>query len=156
MTRKKQTENPSRFYQWMGMMEEASTYIIEEKVLIDSPKNVSFFLAPLVKDELQEKMYVFCLNSKNRVIHFECVSIGTVDRTIIHPRDIFRMAIAKNAARIILAHNHPSGDPRPSVSDIDCTDELKQAGKILQIQVVDHVIIGNGKSFYSFSEKGMM
>jgi len=144
------------FHQWVDLMEKASEYITEEKVLVDSPEKVAMFLRPLVKDELQERMYVICLNSKSRVIHFECTSVGTVDRTICHPRDIFRMAIAKNAVKIILTHNHPSGDPSPSIADVECTNNMKEAGKILQIQVVDHVIIGDGKKFYSFAQNDIM
>jgi DNA repair protein RadC len=81
------------------------------------------------------------LNSHNRVIRNEVISIGTVDSNIIHPREVFRSGIEANAAAVVLAHNHPSGDPTPSFADVEVTKQLVAAGKILGIRVLDHVII---------------
>jgi DNA repair protein RadC len=81
------------------------------------------------------------LNSHNRIIHDEVISIGTINTNIVHPREVFRPAIEYSAAAMILAHNHPSGNPAPSQQDIDITDQLIQAGKIIGIHILDHVIV---------------
>jgi DNA repair protein RadC len=86
------------------------------------------------------------LNSHYQVIHDEVISIGTVDTNMVHPREVFRPAVAYGAVAVILVHNHPSGILKPSQADIEVTEHLIQAGKLMGIQVVDHVIVGKGKS----------
>lgn len=90
----------------------------------------------------QESFHVLSLNVKNKLIGRSMVTLGIVDSCFIHPREVFRSAIMKNASAIVLVHNHPSGDPTPSAEDIRITNQLIEAGKIVDIRIVDHVIIG--------------
>jgi DNA repair protein RadC len=92
------------------------------------------------------------LNTKNVVISMKDVSIGSLNSSIVHPREVFSEAIRKNSASIIVCHNHPSGDPTPSKEDINVTERLKECGKLLGIELLDHLIIGNG-SYISLKEK---
>jgi DNA repair protein RadC len=103
----------------------------------------------------REVFIVLLLNVKNRIIAEEIVSVGILDGAIIHPREVFKAAIVGSAAGIIVAHNHPSGDPTPSIVDGETTKRLREAGKILGIPLIDHVIISPGEvnNFYSFREK---
>lgn len=107
----------------------------------------------------QESFHVLALNGKNRLLSRYMVSLGLVDASLVHPREVFRTAISHNASAVALAHNHPSGDPSPSAEDVRITRQMIQAGKILDIAVMDHVIIGraNGlqKGFLSMREAGL-
>ena len=95
-----------------------------------------------LKDEKQENFYVLILNNLNNLIEEKLISKGTLDKTLIHPREIFKYAIKNTASKIILVHNHPDGDPLPSINDLEITDELVKAGNLLGIKIIDHVIIG--------------
>ena len=103
-------------------------------------------------DEDKEIVVVLCLDSQSNVKHFNIVSIGTVNESMAHPRDIFKPAILVSAVQIILMHNHPSGGLDPSRADHAITKKVKEAGTLLQIPLCDHVIVGNG--YYSFRESG--
>ncbi|MFZ5954876.1 MAG: RadC family protein [Nanoarchaeota archaeon] len=104
-----------------------------------------------LKSETQENFIVLLLNNKNNILNDFLVSKGILDSTIIHPREIFRPAIKNSASRIIIVHNHPSGDPHPSEEDIEITKKIIEAGQIIDIKVLDHVIIGRDK-FWSWIE----
>ncbi len=108
-----------------------------------------------------EAFTVMCLNSRNRLIAGGIISSGIVDSTLVHPREVFRKAIAAGASGVILSHNHPSGDPAPSAEDIRITRQLIQAGQIIGINVLDHVIIGRKtedrlKPWLSMREAGLV
>jgi len=103
----------------------------------------------------REHFLVVHLSTKNTVNGVETVSVGTLNKTLIHPREIFKGAILNNAARVVLVHNHPSGDPEPSLEDINLTRKLVDAGNILSIPVVDHIMVGHGR-FVSFKERGIL
>lgn len=103
----------------------------------------------------QEVLRVTCLNTKNHIIHTEDVFKGSLNSSIVHPREIFKLALKHNAAAIIIAHNHPSGDPTPSKEDINITLRLKECSKIMGIELLDHLIIGNNH-FVSLKEKGII
>ena len=106
------------------------------------------------KDLEKECFVVFYLDTKNKIIKREIISLGILDSSIIHPREIFKSAVLFSSARIILSHNHPSGDTTPSEEDMAITQKLKEAGELLGITVLDHVIVSK-ESYYSFvSEKG--
>jgi len=105
-------------------------------------------------DRDREAFIVLLLDVKHRVIAEEIVSIGILDGSLIHPREVFKAAVAGGAAAIILAHNHPSGDPAPSGQDQEVTNRLRKAGEILGIPVVDHVIVGSSGAHFSFREGG--
>ncbi len=119
---------------------------------ITSPKEIAEIFIPLLKDELKEKFILICLNSANKIIKFETISIGNLNSSVVHPREIFKAAIENSSASIILLHNHPSGNPEPSNEDIAITKKLVEGGKILDIPVFDHIIIA-GITYTSFVEK---
>jgi DNA repair protein RadC len=119
---------------------------------ITSPGDIAEIFIPLLKDELKEKFILICLNSANKIIKFETISIGSLNSSVVHPREIFKAAIENSSASIILLHNHPSGNPEPSNEDIAITRKLIEAGKLLDIPVFDHIIIA-GVTYTSFVEK---
>lgn len=109
-----------------------------------------------------EKFFVLCLDRKNRLIRDLEVSSGTATSALVHPREVFREAIRLNATAVIVAHNHPSGDPAPSRADIQVTRQLREAAKAIQIELLDHVVLGNkandpqGLGYYSFNDAGLL
>ncbi len=103
----------------------------------------------------QEKLFAIFLNTKNEVISYQAIFTGTQNQSITHPREIFHAAIKHNAVKIIIAHNHPSGNVTPSQEDIAFTNQLKEASLLLQIPLLDHVILGN-TNFYSFLEHKLL
>lgn len=119
---------------------------------ISSAKDVFELYHERLKDEKQENFYVLMLNNKNYVIKEELISKGVLDSAIIHSREVFKPAIKNSSARIILVHNHPSGDPKPSEEDIKLTEKLVEAGELLGITILDHIIIGDEK-YWSWKEK---
>jgi DNA repair protein RadC len=122
---------------------------------IHSPTDVVQLLAPQLRDERQEQFKVLLLDTKNQVRRVVTATVGTLNASLVHPREVFRAAVAQAAHSIILAHNHPSGDPTPSKEDVAVTVQLVNAGKILGIEVLDHVIIGDGR-YVSMRERGLM
>ncbi len=107
---------------------------------------------PLILDWYKEHFFAVYLNSQNRAIKVELVSMGSLTANIVHPREVFKLAIIKNAVAIIVLHNHPSGDVSPSKADKIVTKRLVKAGKIFGIKVVDHIIFNKKRDFYSFCE----
>ncbi len=122
---------------------------------VTSPKEVADIFIPLLKDELKEKFIVVCLNSANKIIKYEVISIGNLNSSVVHPREIFKVAIENSSASIILIHNHPSGNPDPSNEDIAITKKVVEGGKMLNIPVFDHIIIA-GNNFTSFVERRLI
>jgi DNA repair protein RadC len=108
---------------------------------IRSPQDVYQLSLDLVSKE-QEHFVVYCLNSKHHVINRKTISVGSLNATVVHPREVFRAAIENSSASIICVHNHPSGDPTPSPEDISVTQRLCEAGEIIGIELIDHVIVG--------------
>lgn len=103
----------------------------------------------------EEIMALITLDTKNKITGVFVVSTGTINASLVHPREIFKRAMLQNAASIILMHNHPSGDPDPSVEDIEITRRLVEAGNIIGISILDHVIIGDEYNFYSMAENSV-
>jgi DNA repair protein RadC len=122
---------------------------------ITSPQDIAEIFIPLLRDELKEKFILVCLNSANKIIIHEEISIGNLNSSVVHPREIFKSAIDHRSASIILLHNHPSGNPEPSNEDISITKKIVESGKILDIPVFDHIIIA-GNSFTSFVERRLI
>ena len=122
---------------------------------ITSPQDIAEMFIPLLKDELKEKFILICLNSANKIIKHEVISIGNLNSSIVHPREIFKAAIENCSASVILMHNHPSGNPEPSNEDISITKKLVEAGKMLDIPVFDHIILA-GNNYTSFVEKRLI
>ena len=105
-------------------------------------------------DELDREVFgVVPLNGKNEALGFHVVSVGTLTASLVHPREVFKVAMLTNASAIIVAHNHPSGDPTPSAEDRAITERLKQAGELLGIRLLDHVVLGHA-SYHSFVDAG--
>lgn len=110
---------------------------------ISSPEEVAEILVPKLRDQPQEKFVSVLLNTKYEIISVQEIAKGTLDRSLVHPREVFRTAIKKNSKAVVIAHNHPSGDVTPSQEDIKITRRLQDAGDIVGIELVDHLIIGD-------------
>lgn len=108
-----------------------------------------------IENKDRENFYILCLNAKNFITHTELITIGTLTNSLVHPREVFRVAIKNNSASIICVHNHPSGNPAPSAEDIRFSVRLVNAGEIIGIRVLDHVVIGND-SYFSMAEKNIV
>jgi DNA repair protein RadC len=122
---------------------------------IRSSANAFTVLQEFMEGSDRERFVVMCLDRKNGVIGFNVVSVGSLTASVVHPREVFKPAILSNASSVILSHNHPSGDPLSSPEDRALTVQLAQAGKLLGIDVLDHIIVGDGK-FYSFADEGLL
>ncbi len=127
----------------------------EEHRTISSPAVLARKFGPRLRHLRQETFIVVLLNTANQIIRDVVVSEGSLNAVIIHPREVFRLAIAESAASIILVHNHPSGNTDPSREDLAITRQLVEAGRIVDIRVLDHVIIG-GDAYTSFSERNLL
>jgi DNA repair protein RadC len=128
---------------------------MSDTITIRSPQDVSDYLAEDLRYLQKEHFVCLFLNTKNHVIAQETLSMGSLNASIVHPREVFRAAIKRSSASIICVHNHPSGDPTPSPEDIQMTARLIEAGQIIGIEVLDHIILGD-QSFVSLKEKGFM
>lgn len=127
----------------------------EPPTIIRSAMDVSSLVMSEMRYLDREYFRTILLNTKNHVIRTETVSIGTLNASMVHPRELFKVAIKNSAAAVILLHNHPSGDPTPSREDIQLTKRIIEAGELLGITVFDHVIIGDG-SYVSLKERGLV
>ncbi|WP_198038741.1 RadC family protein [Planococcus lenghuensis] len=127
----------------------------DEKFTIRSPKDAADYLMADMTSLKQEHFVVLFLNIKNQIMHKQTIFVGSLNASIVHPREIFREAVRRSSASIICAHNHPSGNPTPSPEDIDVTKRLAEAGSIVGVELLDHVIIGDHQ-FTSLKEKGVM
>lgn len=126
-----------------------------ERVHIGSAQEGADFLMPRLRYAAREQFVAVLLNSKNRVIATEIISEGTLTGSVVHAREVFTPALLHHAAAVIVAHNHPSGDPQPSCEDREVTAMLVESGKVLGIPLLDHLIIGDG-AYYSFQEYGAL
>lgn len=130
--------------------------------ILDSPKAVVDYMANAFPDPTVEWFYAIALNRKNRPLHRIVITKGTANASLVHPRELFKPVILSGATACIAVHNHPSGDPAPSAPDIKVTRHIRQAAEVLQIDFLDHIIIGSpsadplGKGYYSFQEAGLV
>jgi len=122
---------------------------------IVSPKDAADLLMEEMRYLKKEYLKVILLNTKNVVLTIKDVSVGSLNSSIVHPREVFTYAVRDSSSSIIICHNHPSGDPSPSEEDINITRRLSESGKILGIELLDHIIIGDG-TFVSLKEKGII
>ena len=127
---------------------------ISSSVLFDSPQLLFEYLKEKIGKEAKEHFTILYLDTRNKLIVDE-VSVGTLNASLVHPREVFKRAILNNASHVIIAHNHPSGDPSPSMDDIATTNRLIESGKILGIAVIDHIIVTKN-SFISLKEQGII
>jgi DNA repair protein RadC len=126
-----------------------------ERFQVTSPRSIAEFLMPQYGNRPVEQFGIVLLDTKHKVLRTTVLSVGTLDASIVHPREIFREATAGGAAAIVLFHNHPSGDPEPSRDDRRLTERLIAAGMVMGIDVLDHIILGDA-SYFSFREKGTL
>ena len=164
------TERNKMKKQWLQILAGAEFKVMRlqetpcDNPTTDTPEAIERYLREKLPDSLRfntdtENMIVVLLSTRSKPIGFEIISNGTLDTILVHPREIFKPAIVLGAAAIVLAHNHPSGDPSPSEADIKVTRDLIRAGQLLKIEVKDHVILGTAtperpKSYCSLRELG--
>lgn len=131
--------------------------LFEEQLapVISSSKKAALVFERELMGLKKEHFLVIQLTTKNHILNVETISIGSLNASIVHPREVFKGAVKNSAATIVLGHNHPSGDPNPSEEDCDVTQRIIESGKLLGIDVIDHIIIGNN-SYFSFKEEGLM
>ena len=149
---------PAKFAQLQAVMEMARRHMAEtlqRSSALESPLQVRRYLKALLRHEPHEVFGCLFLDNRHRVITFETLFHGTINSAHVHPRQIVKRAMTHNAASLILCHNHPSGNTEPSNADIDLTERLKQALALIDVQVLDHVIIGDGEPL-SMVERGLM
>lgn len=115
----------------------------KQRPTVNGPTDIARLLLPLVREDSREQFYSVNLSTKNHVISIELIAVGSLSATIVHPREVFRTAIIQSAAAIVVAHSHPSGVSTPSPEDVDFTTRLINAGNILGIRVLDHVVLGD-------------
>ncbi len=138
----------------------AQSGAVEE--ILNRPEKIHAHFRPQVIGLTVEKFWVLCLNRKNRLIRQVEVTSGTATSSLAHPREVFRAAIRHGATAVVCTHNHPSGDPAPSAADIQVTRQLREAAKAVDIDLLDHIIIGlpaadpQGRGYYSFREAGLL
>lgn len=127
----------------------------EARTVVHGPADAASYVMPRFRFERREHFAVLLLNAKNHILALKTISVGTLTSSVVHPREVFQAAIEQSAASVILVHNHPSGDPAPSGEDLAVTSRMVEAGEIMDIPVLDHVIVGYDK-FISLKEEGMI
>ncbi|WP_180320152.1 RadC family protein [Peribacillus loiseleuriae] len=127
----------------------------QDRYVIRSPEDGANYCMEEMRFLSQEHFITLYLNTKNQVLHKQTIFIGSLNASIVHPREVYKEAFRRSAASIICLHNHPSGDPSPSREDIEVTKRLVECGKIIGIELLDHIIIGEHK-FVSLKEKGYL
>lgn len=130
--------------------------VLYETRKISSPYDAYKLIKNFLVDSDREKFVVVCLDAKNQPTSIQVVSIGSVRTVIIHPREVFKIAILSNASKIICFHNHPSGNITYSKEDENITNRLKECGEILGIELIDHIIVGDNDTYFSFKENCKM
>ncbi|MBM7691923.1 DNA repair protein RadC [Peribacillus deserti] len=130
-----------------------SNLCFDERYVIRSPEDCANYCMNDMRFLTQEHFVCLYLNTKNQILHKQTIFIGSLNASIVHPREVFKEAFRRSAASIICVHNHPSGDPTPSREDIEVTKRLSECGKIIGIDLLDHIIIGE-KKYVSLKEKG--
>ena len=127
----------------------------DERVVISSPQDVANLVMAEMAALEQEHLKVLLLNTKNEVLSIQEIYVGNVNSSVVRPAEVIRPAVRDNTPSVIVVHNHPSGDPTPSSEDVSITRELVAAGELLGVEVLDHLVIGNGGRFVSLKEKGL-
>ncbi|HTL66183.1 MAG TPA: DNA repair protein RadC [Lacunisphaera sp.] len=133
-----------------------------EAPMLNRPELIAEYMASTVRGLEIEKFWVLCLNRKNRLKRMVEITSGTATSSLAHPREVFRCAIREAATAVVCVHNHPSGDPAPSAADVQVTRQLREAAKAIDIELLDHVIVGRasadptGRGMYSFREAGIL
>lgn len=132
-----------------------NAHISRQRVMVTCPEDAADYAMPRFRYEDREHFAVILLNVKNHILSMPVISVGSLTASVVHPREVFKAAIQQTAASIILVHNHPSGDPTPSREDIEVTARMVQVGRVMDIPVLDHIILGND-NYISLKEKGVI
>lgn len=140
-------------YETLYVSEDITSYL-QPNQRYTAPRQV-YETFSFLMEETKEVFLALHLDGKNRIICMDLVSIGSLNQSIVHPREVFKTALLSNAAACLLIHQHPTGDPTPSSEDIAITRRLKEAGEIMGIKVLDHIIVGDGE-YLSFVERGLL
>ena len=136
--------------------------LVKEKAMsydfknISNPEDGAKIIKAYIGNSDRENFVVACLDIRGNITALNTVSIGTINETSVHPREVFKVAILANSISIVIAHNHPSGDTSPSREDVEFTKRIVNAGKIIGIEVLDHIVIGDDEEYTSFKESGLM
>ena len=147
------TSNVLGIILFRAISEQYSKEKISPKILLNSSKLVAEYLQTKIGNKKEEHFMILYFDTRNKLINEE-ISIGTLNASLVHPREVFKKAIKDNVAQIIIAHNHPSGDSKPSEDDISTTKRLVESGKLVGISIIDHLIITSNK-YFSFKENGI-
>jgi DNA repair protein RadC len=127
-----------------------------ERKKVNAPSVAAEVLHQYLCGADREHFVVLLLDTQNQIIGLHTVTVGTLDASLVHPREIFKPAFLANAASIVISHNHPSGDPAPSPEDRTVTRQMRDAGALLGIEVHDHIVLGDAPRYYSFAEAGTL
>lgn len=142
---------------WKYSLQRQKVLEIKESQIVETPEAVAKFASRIgLHQQEQEHLIAVVLDTKNQIKGYYTVSIGLIDKSCAHAREVFRFSILLAASKVILLHNHPTGDTTPSRQDIATTKQLVQAGEVIGIQVIDHIIVGEDKSYFSFQQGGLM
>jgi len=151
-----QHQRPAKRIQVVSLrMVRESNSILYPNRKIRTPADAAILFRQFIGDCDRESFCILCLNTKNEPTAIHQVSIGTLNASLVHPREAFKLAILSNSASVIAAHNHPSGEPTPSPEDVELTQRLRDSGTLLGIDLLDHIILGDG-TFLSMKEQGLM
>ncbi|GAA0789474.1 RadC family protein [Marinobacterium sediminicola] len=149
---------PAKYVQLQAVLEMSRRHLeaqLTRESALESPAMVRRYLASRLRHEPREVFACLLLDNRHRVIRYQALFFGTINAASVHPREVVKLALAHNAAALILAHNHPSGVAEPSLADRQITDRLIQALGLVEIRVLDHIVIGDGESI-SFAERGLI
>jgi len=138
------------------MSRRAAVWECGERTMISGPEDVMQLCGPQLAGRTKEHFWALALNTKNRLLHIIEVSVGSLNASIVHPRELYKDAVSLSAASVVVVHNHPSGDPTPSGADIQLTHRLQKAGDVMGIELLDHVIVGGPREYTSLKDMGVM
>jgi DNA repair protein RadC len=146
----------ARFLGCLELARRASAWPASERPVVTTPEDVVALCATQLRGLDREHFWALALSTKNRLLRMVEVSVGSLNSSIVHPRELFKEAVRVSAASIVVVHNHPSGDPTPSGADLQLTRRLARAGEVLGIEVLDHVVIGDGGAHTSLRQMGVL
>lgn len=146
----------ARFLACLELSRRASAWPASDRPNVSTPEDVVALCGTQLRGLDREHFWALMLSTKNRLIRMAEVSVGSLNASIVHPRELFKEAVRLSAASIVVVHNHPSGDPTPSSADIQLTRRLARAGEVLGIEVLDHVVIGDGGAHASLRQMGVL
>jgi DNA repair protein RadC len=146
----------ARFLACLELARRASAWPAGERPVVSTPEDVVALCATQFRGLDREHFWALALSTKNRLLRMVEVSVGSLNSSIVHPRELFKEAVRLSAASVVIVHNHPSGDPTPSSADLQLTRRLARAGEVLGIEVLDHVVIGDGGAHASLRHMGVL